>query len=91
VVVPDNLGDPKVTAFDAALTKLVIDMKHQILEVLQLFLSFMHGFDKKRGHNMLALMLNLGLKSIWLVVNYCDREPTSMLLRSMMLVCFCPC
>jgi hypothetical protein len=37
VVVPNNLGDPKANAFDAKVTKLVIHMKHQILEVLQPF------------------------------------------------------
>jgi hypothetical protein len=55
---------PKANAFDAKVIELVIHMKHQILEVFQPFLSFMHGFDKKRGHNMLMLMLDLRFKSM---------------------------
>jgi predicted Fe-Mo cluster-binding NifX family protein len=42
VVVPNNLGDPKANAFDTKVIELVIHMKHQISQVLQPFLSFMH-------------------------------------------------
>jgi hypothetical protein len=74
VVVPDSLGDLETNAFDVELTKLMICMKLQILEVLQPFLSFMHGFDKKRGHNMLVLILDPSFKNMWLVANYCGCE-----------------
>jgi len=33
-------------------------MKCQTLETSQPFLYFVNGFDKKKGHNMLALMLD---------------------------------
>jgi hypothetical protein len=69
VVVPDSLGDLETNAFDVELTKLMICMKLQILEVLQPFLSFMHVFDKKRGHNMLVLILDPSFKICgwWLI------------------------
>ncbi len=59
----------------------MICMKPQILEVLQPFLSFMHGFDKKRGHNMLVLILDPSFKNMWLVVNYHGREHASTLVK----------
>jgi hypothetical protein len=67
VVVPNSLGDLEANAFDVESTKLMFRMKLQILEVLQPFLSFMHGFDKKRGHNMLVLILDPSFKNMWLV------------------------
>jgi hypothetical protein len=39
----------------------------------------MYGFDKKRGHNMLSLMLDLRFKNMQLVANYCGCELASML------------
>ncbi len=35
VVVPNNVGDEKAKAFDIKLTKIMIHIKHQMLEVLQ--------------------------------------------------------
>jgi hypothetical protein len=81
VVVLNSLGDLEANAFDVKLTKLIINMKLQILEVLQPFLSFMHGFDKKRGHNMLVLILDPSLKNMWLVVNYRGCEHASTLVK----------
>jgi len=68
------LGDLETNAFDVELTKLMIRMKLQILEFFQPFLSFMHGFDKKRGHNMLVLILDPSFKNMWLVFNFHGRE-----------------
>ncbi len=68
MVVPNRFGDP------VELTKLMIYMKLRILEVLQPFLSFMHGFEKKRGHNMLVLILDPSFKNMWLVANYYGCE-----------------
>jgi hypothetical protein len=74
VVVPNSLGDLEANAFDVKLTKLMIRMKLQILEIFQPFLSFMHGFDKKRGHKMLVLIFDPSFKNMWLVANYRGRE-----------------
>jgi hypothetical protein len=70
VVVPNSLGDLEANAFDVELTKLMICMKLQILENLQPFLSFVHAFEKKRGHNMLVLILDPSFKNMWLEANY---------------------
>ncbi len=43
-------------------------MKRQILGVLLPFISFMHTFDRKRGHNMLALMFNPQLTIFFQVI-----------------------
>jgi hypothetical protein len=67
VVVYDNMGDLEVNLFDAVLEELMVCMKCPLLEILQPFFSFLHGFDKKRAHNMLALMLDLKFKSMQMV------------------------
>ncbi len=54
-------------------------MKPKVLEVLQPFMSFLDGFQKKRGHNMLVLMFNLRFKSLQLVTNYIGHNKTSAL------------
>ncbi len=51
----------------------MIHMKHQMLEALQPFF-FKHMFDKKKGHNIFALMLDPRFKNMWLVANYCGCE-----------------
>jgi hypothetical protein len=38
------------------------------LEVLLPLLSFLHDFDRKRDHDMLALIFYPRFKSIWLVI-----------------------
>jgi hypothetical protein len=86
LVVSDSMGHPKVNVFDAKVTKFMIHMKHQTLEVLRPFLSFFNGFDKKRGYNMFALMLNSRFKNMWLVANYLRHETISLLLLNMMFV-----
>ncbi len=49
-------------------------MKWQILEVLLPFISFLHAFDRKRGHNMLTLMFDPRFKSMWLVTTFLGDE-----------------
>jgi hypothetical protein len=64
---------------DVELIKFMIHIKHQTLEVFLPFFSFVNGFDKKRGYNMLALMLDPRFKNMWLVATYLRRETTSSL------------
>ncbi len=52
----------------------MVHMKWQILEVLLPFISFLHTFDTKRDHNMLALMFDLSFKSMLLVITFLGRE-----------------
>lgn len=54
-------------------------MKRQVLEVLLPFISFMHVIDQKKGHNMLALMLDPKYKSMHLVTSYLEYEATTSL------------
>jgi len=70
LVVLNNMGYLETNVFDAKLVKFMVHMKCQTLKVLQPFFSFFNGFNKKRGHNMLALMLNSKFESMWLVANY---------------------
>ncbi len=44
----------------------MVCMKQQIFGVLLPFMSFMHTFDRKRDHNMLALMFDPRLITICL-------------------------
>jgi hypothetical protein len=67
VVVCDNMDDLEANLFDALLEEFMVCMKCQVLKVLQRFFSFLHGFDKKRAHNMLALMMDLKFKSMHMV------------------------
>ncbi len=56
------------------LKELKVHMKQQILEVLLPFISFLHAYDRKRGHNMLALMFNPRFKSMKLITIFLGRE-----------------
>lgn len=38
------------------------------------FISFLHAFDRKRGHNMLTLMFDPRFKSMWLVTTFLGDE-----------------
>jgi hypothetical protein len=48
VIVPNNMGDLETNFFNAKLTKLAICMKHQLLEVLQPFFSFLHTYSIRK-------------------------------------------
>jgi hypothetical protein len=45
-------------------------MKHQVLKVLPPIISFMHGIDLKKNHNMLVLTLDPKYKSMCSVIIY---------------------
>jgi hypothetical protein len=64
------LVDLKANVFVAKLEEFTVFMKHQMLNVLHLFFSFLHKFDKKKCQNILALMLDLKFKSMHIVINY---------------------
>jgi len=44
----DNLVEEEINVFDYELEKLIFHMKHQVLEVLLPFISFMHGLKLKK-------------------------------------------
>jgi hypothetical protein len=53
--------------FDHELKELKVHMKWKILEVFLPFISFLHACDRKKGHKMLALMLDLRFKNMKLI------------------------
>jgi hypothetical protein len=60
--------------FYAKLEKLQICMKHQILEVFFHFIYFLHGFDRRKSHQILVLMLYLKFKNMHLITSYVDYK-----------------
>lgn len=74
MIVPDSMGDLETNAFELKLEELMVSMK--FLEVLQPFLSFWDGFENKKVHNMLDLMLDLRVKSLQFVISYIGHERT---------------
>ncbi len=80
LVVPDNLVDLETNVFDAKLEEFTICMKHQVLNVLHLFFSFLHEFDRKKCHNILPLMLDLKFKTMHMVTNYLSHVNVSILI-----------
>ncbi len=73
----NSLAKEEINAFDFELEEFISHMKRQVLEVLWPFISFMHVIDKKKGHNMLALMLDPRYKSMHLMTSYLGREATA--------------
>jgi hypothetical protein len=60
--------------FDHELKEFEVCMKRQILEVLLPFISFLHAYDRKRGHNMLALMFDPRFKNMKLITIFLGRK-----------------
>jgi hypothetical protein len=61
-IMPNSLGDWEANAFDINLKKIMFHfMNCQSLEIFIPF-TFFHGFERKRGHNILALMLDPMIK-----------------------------
>ncbi len=71
--IPDNLVQ-KEDVFDFELKKLMVRMKHQTLKVFSHFIDLLYAFDKKRDHNMLALMFDLRFKNMQSVSMYLGHE-----------------
>jgi len=49
---------------------LVMNMKKEVCEVIDYFLSFLIKYDEKRVHNLLPLMIDLKFKSWRLIFFY---------------------
>jgi len=65
---------------DYELKELMIQMKKQILDVLISFVYFLHVFEKKKCHNMLAFMFDPRSKSTHLVTMFLGRENTTIII-----------
>jgi hypothetical protein len=51
-------------------------MQQQIIVILELFLSFMLGFQPHKVHSMLVHMLDPRYKGLRLVIDFVDKEQT---------------
>jgi hypothetical protein len=71
-IFPHNLVERDV--FDYELKEFMIRMKKKILKVLLPFVSFLHVFDKEKGHNMLILMFDPRFKNMHLVTMFLGHE-----------------
>ncbi len=50
------------------------NIKKEVCGVLDSFLSFLKKFDKRKTHNMLALMLDPRFNSLCLMFSFIDRD-----------------
>jgi hypothetical protein len=73
------MANLEASIFNAKLVELVLRMKCQMLKVVKPFFSFLHGFDRKKGHNILTFMLDPMFKNLRLVSRYLGHENTSTL------------
>jgi hypothetical protein len=60
--------------FDHELKEFKVRMKLHILEVFSPLISFLDAYDRKKGHNMLALMFDPRFKSMKLITNFWGHE-----------------
>jgi hypothetical protein len=73
----DNMANLEANILNGKLVELVLHMKCQMLKVVQPFFSFLHGFDRKKSHDMLTFMLDPMFKNLRLVSRYLGHENTS--------------
>jgi hypothetical protein len=66
------MANLEVNILNGKLVELVFHLKCQMLKAVQPFFSFLHGFDRKKGHNMLTFMMDLMFKNLRLVSMYLD-------------------
>ncbi len=75
MIVLDSLADLEAFVFfNQELEVLVCHMKQHVLDVMDLFLSFLREVEKKKDHNILALMLDPKFKSMRLVSIYMGHD-----------------
>ncbi len=60
--------------FDHELKEFEVRMKLHILEVFLPLIFFLYAYDRKKGHNMLALMLDPRFKSMKLITIFLGHE-----------------
>jgi len=53
---------------------LASNIKKEVCGVLDSFLSFLKKFDKRKTHNMLALMLDPRFNNLCLVLSFIDHD-----------------
>jgi hypothetical protein len=53
---------------------LASNIKREVINVLDSFLSFLKVYDKRKAHNMIFLMLDLRYKSLHIVSSFVGKE-----------------
>jgi hypothetical protein len=53
---------------------LAFNIKKEVINVLDSFLSFLKKYENKKVHNMISLMLNFRFKSFCIVSSFVGRE-----------------
>jgi len=56
------------------LSLLASNIRMEVINVLDFFLSFLKVYDKKKSHNMISLMLDPKYKSLRIVSSFVGRE-----------------
>ncbi len=56
------------------LSLLAFNIRKEVINVLDSFLSFLKVYDKRKAHNMISLMLDLRNKSLHIVSSFVGRE-----------------
>jgi hypothetical protein len=69
----ESLMDDNLIVSDE-LSLLVSNIKREVINVLDSFLSFLKVYDKKKAHNMISFMLNLRYKSLHIVSSFVRKE-----------------
>ncbi len=81
-IVLDSLVDIDAIIFYTMLEKLQICMKHQIPEVFFHFIYFLHGFDRRKSHQMLVFMLYLKFTNMHLITSYVHHKNATSLVAN---------
>jgi hypothetical protein len=55
------------------LSLLTSNIRREVINVLDFFLSFLSIYDKRKGHNMIFLMLNPRYKSLHIVLSFVGK------------------
>jgi hypothetical protein len=56
------------------LSLLAINIKKEVINVLDYFLSLLNKYENRKAHNMISLMLNLRFKSLCIISSFVGRE-----------------
>jgi hypothetical protein len=56
------------------LSSLVFNIKREVINVLDYFLSFLKKYENRKVHNMIFLMLDPRFKSLRIVSSFVGRE-----------------
>jgi hypothetical protein len=56
------------------LSLLAFNIRKEVINVLDFFLSCLKVYDKRKTHNMISLMLNPRYKSLCIIYSFVERE-----------------